>query len=370
MSPDPAQLAQHLTALAAQDQATLSEAQPLVQAFWQAAQDASLPPDTALAWLLPGLSGANLEVAGLLGVAAGALVEAGADPEPGAEPLLHGLVRSLTGSVRLAEAYLDTQSAQAESEGDATGDGEAAWLQQARALAPDDVRAWHALDLFGRAGVTFLSRLPETRVAFRAKSGILAALDALQDLHEWADWLLKLLQAPYKEAMLVLHPGLGRGFWIEVSGVADNFQLHTLLAGALVTPGLLPGRAPSPAALAEALGETTEEAVTHTGTFNLVNWFGLRPDGTLGGGMAATSAWIWNEGVPADIALFEGERVILLTDPPYERTWTAPPMFSALRPEVRVTAQLSAAEVKAWLRRLAARMPTSTKTATPDTDAD
>lgn len=344
-----------LSSLADTPSATLDDAQPLLQALWREAPEAGIEADHLLSMVLPGVRGSNLEVAGLLSVAAGALVEAGADPAPGLPAVQAGLTACVTKSVLLLQRYREAVPTQGDDP-----PGEEAILPRMDPLEPELTRAWRALELFGRSGVAFLSRVPEARVAYRGQSGVLEQLGALAGSHEWAEWLRKLLLAPHRESLLVLHPTLRRGYRVEVSGVADNFQLHTLLAAALIGPagdGWLPGQPPSPEAVAEARGEPTAGEVVAQGTFNLVNWFGLSGDGTLSDALSCTGAWIWNEGLPADIATFEDQRVILLTDPAYTRTWMAAPLFSALKPDVRVTEHLSEEQVQSWLARMAAQLP-------------
>src|SRR5262249_60468311 len=52
--------------------------------------------------------------------------------------------------------------------------------------------------------------------------------------HPDAGWLELLLSVLDAEPFLVLHPATRNGYEVRVSGVADNFQLHILLADALI----------------------------------------------------------------------------------------------------------------------------------------
>jgi hypothetical protein len=161
------------------------------------------------------------------------------------------------------------------------------------------------------------------------------------------------------ESLLVLHVGQKKGFDIRISGIADNFQLHTLLAGALIGPpskGWVEGEAPSPRAVAQCrdaeLNKSGGEIVT--GAFNLCNWTALRPDGSLheGTGDGASAHWIWNEGWPSETVPFEGRRVVLLGDPSYSRTWRAGRQFKGMPGELLVERILDSAAVNDWLLRL------------------
>ncbi|MBO0824599.1 MAG: hypothetical protein J2P27_12200, partial [Actinobacteria bacterium] len=123
-----------------------------------------------------------------------------------------------------------------------------------------------------------------------------------------------------------------------IGGIGDNFQLQTLLAARLIgdpDAGWLPG-VPLTAemiAAADGSGEPQPRAGI-AGRFNLVD-----PSG----------AWIWNEGRPADIPLFEDERVVILDPPPYERTWNTGRIYPLMQPTLRVDGQLPPHEAASWL---------------------
>jgi hypothetical protein len=163
------------------------------------------------------------------------------------------------------------------------------------------------------------------------------------------------------EPIVVLHPGQGKGYRVRISGLADNFQLHTLLADALIGrfPGRwLRGRRPSRAEVVAARdGAVHEDAPPAQGAFNLWTWRGLKPDGTLRDSFAGRAHWIWNEGVPADIPPFEGTRVALLGPPPYPRGWTAGRRFPSMVGDLRVEGVLTRGEVRDLLGRIAVSAP-------------
>jgi hypothetical protein len=83
----------------------------------------------------------------------------------------------------------------------------------------------------------------------------------------------------------------------------------------------------------------------------------LKGDGTLCDPMSGSSHWIWNEGVPADIPPFEGERVVLLGPPPYPRSWTAGRRFPFMVGDLRVERVLARGEVRDLLGRITASVP-------------
>ena len=100
---------------------------------------------------------------------------------------------------------------------------------------------------------------------------------------------------------VVLDPAQGKGYRVRISGLADNFQLHTLLADALIgrfSNRWLRGRRPSRAEVATARdGPIHERGPSAYGSFNLWAWRGLTAEGKLRNPMAGRAYWIWNEGV-------------------------------------------------------------------------
>jgi hypothetical protein len=62
--------------------------------------------------------------------------------------------------------------------------------------------------------------------------------------------------------------------------------------------------------------------------------------------------WIWDEGCPADIAPFEGLRIVLLGPSPYIRNWSAGRQFQGMRGELTIERVLDSASVNDWLHRL------------------
>jgi hypothetical protein len=133
--------------------------------------------------------------------------------------------------------------------------------------------------------------------------------------------------------LVVIHRPTLEGFEFQMSGVADNFQLHTLLEERLVTPGHLPGTPPSPEAVAACSGASAEAPYEYdgTGSFNLV-----APDGS----------WIWNEAWPVDIPVVGRGRLLILDPPPYERTWHAARAFLGMRAELSLERRISEDGVK------------------------
>jgi hypothetical protein len=199
------------------------------------------------------------------------------------------------------------------------------------------VQAWFCGEQWVQP-VLYLCQRQDVRATLPERARLTAAAEPMRESIGGAHWLYGLLLVLDDEPLVVLHRASGRGFRVTVSGIGDNFQLHTLLAAALVgdgSQGGLPGQRPSPVEIAAASdGAELQPPDGIRGSFNLVDAYG---------------EWIWNEGRPADIPTLEGTRVVVIDPPPYERTWNTGRAYPLMRPTVRVDGPLPADEAARWL---------------------
>jgi hypothetical protein len=96
--------------------------------------------------------------------------------------------------------------------------------------------------------VLYLAQRKEVRAALPARERLTAAAEAVREHIDTAHWLYGLLLVLDDAPLLILHRQTGRGYRVTISGIGDNFQLHTLLAARLIgdeSQGLLPGEPPS-----------------------------------------------------------------------------------------------------------------------------
>lgn len=344
--------------------------------------------DRACAVLAPALAGewSGHEV-GRLALFLGSLVEHGAAPEPQLRSLLSVARHAATGALRIARKLPgcddhdghghghpdhgghdhgghdhgdDCDHEGHDGHGHAHHDHDAeleAAFDALREELPAEAQAWDAFEETALALIAHLSRSAKARATARKDAKLRAAVAELAGLTcpPNTGFLAELLQVLDDEPLLVLHPASKRGFEVTISGIVDNFQLHTLLADVLVPLGV-PGERP-PAAVARCMrGEGPQQVSTPSvGAFNLHQWTGLDRRGALRTGQtsAASAHWLWNEGVPADIQAFEGRRVVLIGPAPYRRSWNTARHFEAMAARVEVTRTLDAKEAQAWLRKLA-----------------
>lgn len=333
-----------------------------------------------------------LVAAGLVAINCGSLVEHGGDPETAGPALLDKLPRILetaadfyrrvrplavADSEFLAAVRDDLEIEEDELSAKELID-ECVATEGWRRLAdqygpvlfqdhPAAVLGYMSEEFFQLGVIAHLSRSAGLRAAARSRPELLEQTLQLDDLAgSHRSFLACMLNVLDDESLLVLHVEQRKGFDVRISGIADNFQLHTLLAGAVIgkpAQGWVAGKAPSARAVAEFRDATPgpQGGANVTGPFNLCNWTALSPDGTLAEGQTgeATDHWIWNEGWPAEIVPFEGRRVVLLGTPPYARMWRAGRAFSGMVGELTVERTLGAEEVDDWLHRIATAPRTS-----------
>jgi hypothetical protein len=244
-------------------------------------------------------------------------------------------------------------------------DVEACVKQYSQHLAQDmleEARAWFVLEPICNATLAVLMRLPQACEAIRHDPAFLADLAACPAQNAALQCLRDVLDVLEHEEMVVLHPALKRGYRIRISGIGRNYQLHTLLADALIgdpEQGWLPGQRPDPRVVAAAkdgpfpLSKEDAADFPHAeGAFLLWNWQGLQADGTLPVVLDIDKYWIWNEGKPADIVPFEEVRVILLSPPWFSHLWDACRHFPGMRGELEVLETFSPTQVSDWLARI------------------
>jgi len=227
-------------------------------------------------------------------------------------------------------------------------------------MMPDSSLAFQSIPYFSMAAIAMLSRSVALRKATRERVKLHELLDAMGGQYGYADYLWRMVQVLDDEELVVLHPEQGKGYFVRLHGLGDNFQLHTLVAAALVGrfPGKwIRGRRPTRLEIRNASRGTEHppEGVSH-GVFNLWSWRGVDENGQLLNAQEHADFWVWNEGVPAQIPTLDGTRFLILGAPPFQRSWTASPVFPAMSGSVEVDRVLTRDETQAWLVYLAKRV--------------
>jgi hypothetical protein len=319
----------------------------------------------ALAQLATVIAATDVTRASLVSLGCGALVESGGDPRLALGAVLGRLPAVLTQADIFAElcrdlaeeppSELDVHPDEADAEPPATNYVDEFGAMVAEEM-PEEAQAWTAVEPFCMGAIAMLSRSADARREARRHPDLLAGVQKISRLHRRAAHLANLLRVLDDEELVVLYPELTRGYRVVVRGIGDNFQLHTLLADALIgdpEQGLLPGPRPDPRVVAAARNRLADRSIgVAVGFFNLVNYHGLQADGTVSAAPENSACWIAGDGIPADIPLFEGTRVVLLGPPAFPQTWDANRTFEGMEADVRIIEKLSPDKVREWLDRI------------------
>jgi hypothetical protein len=313
--------------------------------------------DEALGILAEAIVRGELSRAALLALGCGAIVEHGGDPNLA----LDAILTRMPDALKQAKAYRDVCRAAESKEAIKRGGEPPKFFfheptNSAQSDSNDPSLIWDTLDSLGRGVNAILARSVDARTRARSLTEIRRLTADLADDYEQAGYLAELLDVLDDEMLLVMHPELMLGYWVRIRGVADNFQLHTLLADVLIGDpfeGWIPGVRPDPRVAAAARDGPPVPDLLAEARFNLVGWRGLQPDGLLPTGLDGSEYWIWGEGVPADIEPFQGTRVILLGPPPYPRDWAAERRFDGMHAEIEVLEKLPFDSVRDRLARIA-----------------
>jgi hypothetical protein len=326
----------------------------------------------ALRLLAAGLATPQPMSGGIVAITGGSLVEQGTATDGFAVPLLRHLAPILSEVCRFAD-WIEAEFPQP-PEKDASDDGSQPGFRYGARLVPQEIvaravevhpvgiNAYQALGFWCLPSIACLSPDKALRKQVRAdRPDLLVHTTRLADVSGEAAFLERMLHVLDDEPLLVLYPETQRGFLCRISGIAENFQLQTLLMDRLIGPGKLVGTRPDPRAVAVADGSGPQEmrSVPSKGVWNLYNWFALQRDGTLPAGKDPSMfpKLIWGEGRPSDIAPFEGLRIVLLGPPSVSRGWNTGRLFGGLRASLEVEHVLPPSAVRQWLERLKAAAP-------------
>lgn len=315
-------------AVRAQDSRASGKSFEKLQQTFRRADDAELAAAAPrLAALLPEVPAGPRSV---VAVIVGACVERGADPAGCAPAVLAEVGKALAGSAEFVERWAATGG------GDLPHpDGGDPGAEVVARVGADAAQAWWSLPQWEMATVAMLGH-----------RAVRAHMDGRQELVASARYiaeaggddlkcLIYALLVLDDEPLVVLHRQSRSGYRMRMSGLGDNFQLHTLLAAELVGAGYVPGEVPSAEAVAVCRNASGQAPTT--GAFNL-----SAPDGT----------WIWNEGTPSDIPVVDGVRLLVLDPPPYPRGWPAGRFFPGMPGELVLEGVLNATETESWFTRI------------------
>jgi hypothetical protein len=262
---------------------------------------------------------------GWLAILAGALAEEGARVD--GSPVVERLSGIASGALAFADAWGEgPPSPDEKPTAEIFGRARAA-LGERASIA---MQCWFALPQFSMSAVTLLSRSVETRAAVEPVDPV---VDQAAEYWEQLDYVRDLRRVLDDEPLLVLDRATGQGWSVVITGLGDNFQLHTLLGGALIGRDL-DGVPPDPRWI-----RCMSSGGVEPGTPPVVGWWNL---------VDAHGETIWNEGVPADIPVVSGTRVVVLDPPSYERSWSPGRRFPSMPGRLTVETAYDAEDLDGW----------------------
>jgi hypothetical protein len=218
----------------------------------------------------------------------------------------------------------------------------AAELRLTHQQAADIAVSWHDARHWVALMITVMARR-EFRDAANLLPDIGKVAVKLADRVQRAHWLPGLVQVLDDEPVIAIDHATGRGFRLTMSGVGDNFQLHTLLAHRLIgdpARGLVRGEPPAPTWVAAATTAPPQLPFDDP----IQRRFRLYD---------ATGAYINPEGRPAEIAIVDGVRVIVLHPPLGNYRWTGGRTYEHMVPTLTLDQIMTADEADAWRARIA-----------------
>jgi hypothetical protein len=323
-------------------------------AFLAAVADATSPQvDAALDSLATILKADDVFRAGYAALVIGAVLEQGHDGTAITAPFIERLSQVLQVCNTFAERCRNILVERGTDDDDRAEAFTEVRAETAKTF-PAEADAWDALNLFWRPGIVLFSSNIEVR---QANQQLRSLTEPISEYNEGAHWLDMILSTPIDEPLLVIEPKTQQGFQGSMTGIVDNFQLHTLLMDVFPGKGWLSLRRVSRSIVDVANGsgpQQTDDEVT--GVWNMYAWTAINDDLELPStaDRKSTQHWIWGEGKPADIPSFEGYRVILLGPPAYARSWPSQRMFAKLPAAIKPSKMLEKQEALAWLKKMAA----------------
>lgn len=223
-------------------------------------------------------------------------------------------------------------------------------------ISTETYNAIVSLDKFYACAVSVFSINRDNFIAAKKRLGEKVAF--VGAYNQGCYWIGKLFTVLFDEPVVVIDIDKKIGFKGKMNGVVDNYQLQHLLMG---MPFLNDGETSiSEEDLAVVNGEGEQKAEgsieSKWNMYNLElceqdNWQQIvnntdNPSQSI----ELRNTWIWGEGIPADISIHNGYRVILLGLPSYSRSSPLQRTFKNLKADIEIENELSPDEIDNWLK--------------------
>lgn len=281
---------------------------------------------------------------------AGAFVEWGGSPLPLAEALpgwaaykmrLYALFQDVWPRVSGGQPFPDQENLSAMHPAMATMTAAAERARLPVTGIDQIVASWFDLEDWLKLMTTLMARR-QFRAAMAGRDEVRDSAAAIAGKVQSADWVYGLSVVLDGEPLVALDHASRRGFHLTMSGVGDNFQLHTLLADRLAGHGqqgpfgLEP---PKPAWVAAATDAPPLLPLTDPilRRFRLFDGLGY---------------YVFPEGRPVDIAPLGGTRVVVLHAPLGRYGWSGGRTYQHMTPTLTLDRFMEPAEAASWLARV------------------
>lgn len=223
-------------------------------------------------------------------------------------------------------------------------------------ISTETYNAIVSLDKFYACAISVFSISEDNLVAAKKRIGEKIAF--VGAYNQGCYWIDKLFTVLFDEPVVVIDIDKKIGFKGKMNGVVDNYQLQHLLMG---LPLLNDGKTSiSEEDLMVVNGEgeqKTEKSIEcKWNMYNLelceqANWQRIvNNTESPSQSVELRNTWIWGEGIPSDISIHDGYRVILLGTPSYSRSSTVQRTFKNLKANIEIENELSAEEIDNWLK--------------------
>ncbi len=212
-----------------------------------------------------------------------------------------------------------------------------------------ELQAIEALNSYYACGVSIFSSGFQEFI--QGKENLSDVFD-YQNYSDGCYWLSKLFEVLFDEPILVIDLVARKGICGRMSGVVDNFQLQLLLMSMpeINDPIQLPEEYID---VVKGYGpQQIEPSVV--GKWNMCTWEYLQPqqNAETDATYAESKFWIWSEGTPQHIPVFQGYRVVLLDTPSYQRGLPIQRTFYNLEADILVDTILQPEEIDQWLAQM------------------
>lgn len=212
------------------------------------------------------------------------------------------------------------------------------------------------LDKFYASAVSVFSINKENFMAAKARLADKVAF--VGQYSQGCYWLNELFGVLFDEPVVVIDIDRNIGFTGKINGIVYNTQLQYLLMG---VPFLNDGGSAVSQDILDVFNGNGPQQLENTSAQSKWNMYNLELCKQPGWeelinnknnqsvSRNLTNCWIWGEGIPTDISIHKGYRVILLGLPSYSRSSTIQRTFRNLKADIEIEKTLTDEEIKNWL---------------------